>query len=75
MKLKLGDQLKRYGWLSHDGTNFGIQSIVDKDYELKTEFVKTFGGLHGGDWTWRISGSSVSKHLSRSCFIAFYIHY
>jgi len=67
-----GDQLKRYGWLSHDGTNFGIQSIVDKDYELKTEFVKTFGGLHGGDWTWRISGSSTS-HRPIYLSIFFYV--
>lgn len=50
-----GDRLKKYGWESHDGVNFGIQRIVESDYELKTEFAKMPGGEHGGDWTWRIS--------------------
>uniref|UniRef100_A0A8C5WJS2 Mannosyl-oligosaccharide glucosidase n=1 Tax=Leptobrachium leishanense TaxID=445787 RepID=A0A8C5WJS2_9ANUR len=47
------DGLARYGWLLHDGVNFGIQEIRDKGYTLTTEFVKRPGGLHGGDWSWR----------------------
>lgn len=50
------DGLPKYGWLKHDGTNFGSQQIVDKDFELNTDFVKRLGGDHGGDWTARISG-------------------
>ena len=46
----------RYGWLQHDAVNFGVQEVVDKNFTLKTEFVKQPGGNHGGDWTARISG-------------------
>ncbi|NWW44718.1 MOGS glucosidase, partial [Pedionomus torquatus] len=50
-----GDGLSRYGWLMHDGENFGVQEIHDGDLFLKTEFVKRPGGEHGGDWSWRIT--------------------
>ena len=55
----LGDGLLRYGWVAHDGINFGIQDIIERGYFLRTEFVKRSGGDHGGDWTWRISGVQV----------------
>ncbi|NXL12781.1 MOGS glucosidase, partial [Mesembrinibis cayennensis] len=47
--------LSRYGWLMHDGENFGIQEIEDGGLVLKTEFVKRAGGEHGGDWSWRVT--------------------
>ncbi|XP_043919946.1 mannosyl-oligosaccharide glucosidase [Protopterus annectens] len=50
-----GDGLPRYGWLMHDGVHFGVQEIVDFGFSLTTEFLKRPGGLHGGDWTWRIT--------------------
>ncbi|XP_026216230.1 mannosyl-oligosaccharide glucosidase [Anabas testudineus] len=50
-----GDRLQGYGWLMHDGVNFGVQEIRDNDFTLTTEFVKRIGGDHGGDWTWRIT--------------------
>jgi len=43
--------------LAHDGLNFGIQEIVETEFSLRTEFVKVQGGKHGGDWTWRITGT------------------
>ncbi|XP_010566780.1 PREDICTED: mannosyl-oligosaccharide glucosidase [Haliaeetus leucocephalus] len=49
------DGLSRYGWLMHDGENFGVQEIRDEGLFLKTEFVKRPGGEHGGDWSWRIT--------------------
>ncbi|KAF1553121.1 Mannosyl-oligosaccharide glucosidase, partial [Eudyptes schlegeli] len=49
------DGLSRYGWLMHDGENFGLQEIEDGDLWLKTEFVKRPGGQHGGDWSWRVT--------------------
>ncbi|XP_015909815.1 mannosyl-oligosaccharide glucosidase [Parasteatoda tepidariorum] len=49
------DNIKHYSWLEHDGENFGIQKIEDKDYFLVTSFVKQPGGDHGGDWTAKIS--------------------
>ena len=53
------DGLRKYGWLKHDGTNFGSQQIVDKDFVLTTDFVKKLGGDHGGDWTAKISGKEM----------------
>lgn len=50
------DRLPKYGWLKHDGVKFGSQEIVDDDFVLTTDFVKRFGGDHGGDWTVRITG-------------------
>ncbi|NXW86913.1 MOGS glucosidase, partial [Alopecoenas beccarii] len=49
------DGLARYGWLMHDGENFGVQEIRDGELVLRTEFVKRPGGEHGGDWSWRVT--------------------
>jgi mannosyl-oligosaccharide glucosidase len=49
-----GDNLKTYGWIEHDGVNFGVQEIVDHNMKLTTSFVKKLGGTKGGDWTSRI---------------------
>lgn len=49
------DGLRRYGWLLHDGEQFGLQDIHDRGLLLRTEFVKRPGGLHGGDWSWRVT--------------------
>ncbi|XP_022094370.1 mannosyl-oligosaccharide glucosidase-like [Acanthaster planci] len=68
-----GDQLARYGWLEHDGVNFGVQELVDKNLTLKTEFVKQPGGKHGGDWTARISGKPRTKSANKTiASIVFY---
>ncbi|XP_017783438.1 PREDICTED: mannosyl-oligosaccharide glucosidase [Nicrophorus vespilloides] len=50
-----GDNLDKYGWIQHDATSFGVQEIHDGPFLLTTSFVKRLGGLHGGDWTARIS--------------------
>ncbi|MGH0179550.1 UNVERIFIED_CONTAM: hypothetical protein FKN15_001827 [Acipenser sinensis] len=55
-----GDQLQSYGWLMHDGMDFGIQEVRDTDFTLTTEFVKRQGGEHGGDWSWRITAKQQS---------------
>ncbi|XP_061194547.1 mannosyl-oligosaccharide glucosidase-like [Saccostrea echinata] len=47
-----------YGWLKHDGVNFGIQRIIEKNFTFNTSFVKKPGGFHGGDWTARITADS-----------------
>lgn len=47
------DQLPSYGWVAHDGVNFGSQEIIDKYFILTTDFVKRQGGTHGGDWSAR----------------------
>ena len=56
-----GDRLQGYGWLMHDGINFGVQEIRDIDFTLTTEFVKRMGGDYGGDWTWRVT---AKQHVS-----------
>lgn len=68
------DGLPKYGWLKHDGTNFGSQQIVDKDFELNTDFVKRLGGDHGGDWTARISGKRTGNPRQMVSLL-FYVTY
>lgn len=48
------DGFQTYGWLAHDGVNFGMQEIVDQYFTLSTNFVKRAGGQHGGDWSAKI---------------------
>ncbi|KAI9202677.1 glycoside hydrolase [Polychytrium aggregatum] len=57
-----GDDMKRYGWLKHDGRSFGTQEVHDtrNNVLIKTEFLKASGGEHGGEWAVRISGSSLT---------------
>ncbi|NXJ34149.1 MOGS glucosidase, partial [Ciconia maguari] len=67
------DGLSRYGWLMHDGENFGVQEIRDGDLSLKTEFVKRPGGEHGGDWSWRITAQTegtLRPHLENGTRLA-----
>lgn len=49
------DGLPKYGWVRHDGVNFGVQRIVDDEYVIETRFLKRPGGHNGGDWTARIA--------------------
>ena len=42
----LGDGLKKFGWVAHDGETFGRQELYDEQYKIKTEFVKR---LEAGD--------------------------
>lgn len=49
------DNIKKYGWLKHDGKNFGIQEIVENTFKFNTSFVKRPGGINGGDWSSRIT--------------------
>jgi mannosyl-oligosaccharide glucosidase len=51
-----GDNLERYGWLEHDGTNFGVQELIDGEVKLTTSFVKDPHAVpYGRDWTARIT--------------------
>lgn len=61
-----GDRLKSYGWLQHDGINFGVQEILDQDMNITTAFVKRPGGDFGGDWTARISMKPIKVLLKQS---------
>jgi mannosyl-oligosaccharide glucosidase len=50
----LEDRLKKYGWLHHDGKNFGVQEIHDGNYIIETSFIKFYTNKLGGEWTSRI---------------------
>lgn len=59
-----GDGLTQYGWLRHDGVNFGVQNILDGDYKIETSFTKRVGGTNGGDWTARIGIKPRKKNAT-----------
>lgn len=65
------DGLQKYGWLAHDGINFGVQEIVDQHFNMSTWFVKRPGGLHGGDWSAkiRLQPQSGNEKVAVSLFI------
>lgn len=72
---KQDDRLHKYGWLQHDGTNFGIQEIHDGNHLLETSFIKFYTGKFGGDWTARISvkpktNSSLNEEVSLIWYMA-----
>lgn len=56
------DNLDRYGWLKHDGVNFGVQEIVDNPFIFTTSFIKKSGGSHGGDWSARIDVKTMPDY-------------
>lgn len=46
----------KYGWIAHDGRNFGIHNIYENQengFSIKSSWVKRHGGRDGGDWTVR----------------------
>ncbi|GLJ14104.1 hypothetical protein SUGI_0226180 [Cryptomeria japonica] len=53
---EMSDELKIYGWLRHDGRNYGHQVIVDQDMAMTTTFLKSRGNGsgYGGDWAIRL---------------------
>lgn len=67
------DNLERYGWLKHDGINFGVQELVDGPFLLTTSFVKKSGGSHGGDWSARIDVKARVNKMMKSNYL-FTIH-
>lgn len=50
------DELEKYGWMRHNGRDYGHQELVDQDMTLMTSFFKSKedGSGYGGDWTVRI---------------------
>jgi mannosyl-oligosaccharide glucosidase len=57
------DGLLKYGWIAHDGRNFGTHDVYESvlnSYSIRTTWVKRNGGKDGGDWTVRNRFSSFS---------------
>lgn len=50
------DELSAYGWIKHNGRDYGHQVLVDHGLILTTEFLKSNGdgSGYGGDWAVRI---------------------
>lgn len=65
-----GDGLNKYGWIAHDGRNFGIHDIYESDennFHIRNSWVKRAGGKHGGDWSVRTeitSNDAIPKFVS-----------
>ncbi|KAF5826933.1 glycoside hydrolase [Dunaliella salina] len=73
------DELARYGWVRHDGEQYGRQTLVDKDCNISLTMVKHWGpeSGRGGDWAVRVharhaDGSKPSQRRRRLSF-AMYI--
>lgn len=57
------DGLIKYGWIAHDGRNFGVHDVYESNengYALRTSWIKRNGGRDGGDWTTRVKAYSFS---------------
>ncbi|KAI8589310.1 glycoside hydrolase [Geranomyces variabilis] len=69
-----GDDLSGYAWQKHDGRTFGSQEIADNQHRvaIRTDFLKSAGGEHGGDWTVRVSGRPLDSQ-SPDVSIVFYV--
>lgn len=68
-----GDRLLKYGWLEHDGVNYGRQEIEENYFNLTTEFVRRPGGQHGGDWTARIAVNPKVPNYEPFVSVIFYV--
>jgi hypothetical protein len=53
--------LQKYGWLEHDGVNFGVQELKDGPINLKTSFVKRSHETGPGEWSARIEATSLTE--------------
>lgn len=61
------DGLLKYGWIAHDGRNFGMHDIfetTENSFSVRTSWVKRNGGRHGGDWTTRTSFNPYNSEQS-----------
>ncbi|XP_052066309.1 mannosyl-oligosaccharide glucosidase-like [Mytilus californianus] len=65
--------ISKYGWLRHDGKNFGIQEIVENTFIFNTSFVKRAGGSHGGDWSARIT--AMPKDIKKKVIVSFLVYF
>nr|XP_009779159.1 PREDICTED: mannosyl-oligosaccharide glucosidase GCS1-like isoform X2 [Nicotiana sylvestris] len=54
------DELKQYGWTSHNGRDYGHQVLTEQTMSLTTSFLKSkgHGSGYGGDWAVRIGAQS-----------------
>nr|XP_027191588.1 mannosyl-oligosaccharide glucosidase GCS1-like isoform X2 [Cicer arietinum] len=76
---KQEDDLSAYGWIKHDGRDFGHQVLVDHGMILNTSFLKSKGegSGYGGDWAVRldvqVDRSKWNKKHESSAQLFFYL--
>ncbi|KAM7487154.1 hypothetical protein LguiB_024638 [Lonicera macranthoides] len=60
------DDLKTYGWIHHNGRDYGHQVLVDHEMTLTTSFLKSKGdgSGYGGDWAVRIGVETEKSGLT-----------
>ncbi|KAJ4748521.1 Mannosyl-oligosaccharide glucosidase [Rhynchospora pubera] len=71
------DELSTYGWVEHNGRDYGRQVLRDHDFYIETSFLKQKGeeSGFGGDWAVRLDISNeVSNNAEESpMHLFFYI--
>ncbi|KAJ4836076.1 hypothetical protein Tsubulata_038946 [Turnera subulata] len=67
------DQLTTYGWMRHNGHDYGHQVLVDHGLRLEKSFLKSRseGSGYGGDWTVRFDVQTGVLTRSSSAIRAF----
>lgn len=69
---KLEDNLKKYGWIQHDGKDFGVQEIHDDNYLIETSFIKFQSGKFGGEWTARVKVNPIDPNITEQMSLIWY---
>lgn len=69
---KLEDNLQKYGWIQHDGKNFGVQEIHDDNFLLETSFIKFHTGKYGGEWTARVNVKAKNPNRTEPMSLIWY---
>uniref|UniRef100_A0A1D1XWE2 Mannosyl-oligosaccharide glucosidase n=1 Tax=Anthurium amnicola TaxID=1678845 RepID=A0A1D1XWE2_9ARAE len=66
------DDLKTYGWIDHNGRDYGRQVLVDHGLKLTTSFLKAkgHGSGYGGDWTVRVEAENEKSTLDEAEWMA-----
>ncbi|PIA19689.1 glycoside hydrolase [Coemansia reversa NRRL 1564] len=61
---ELSDNLDEYGYIRHNGRDFGEQVMLDAEHgvEIRSEFIKV-PGEHGGSWAVRFTGRTLENNL------------
>ncbi|CAN0896147.1 Mannosyl-oligosaccharide glucosidase GCS1 [Linum grandiflorum] len=73
------DDLSKYGWIAHNGRDFGKQELVEQELKLETSFLKSrsHGSGYGGDWAVQIDvqheKSGSSNELLTTGHLFFYL--
>ncbi|EPS72149.1 hypothetical protein M569_02604, partial [Genlisea aurea] len=72
------DELSTYGWIEHNGRDYGHQILVDHNLRLTTSFLKKIGkdSGYGGDWVVRIEAQTdqvSDEEMAEEVHLFFYL--